>query len=233
MGTNLILATLLALSVHENKLSNQKEPDVRNCAWGMTIEQVKSSEGLPVLNETREHYGRDKNGKPKYTGRMELQFETVIDGLDVILLYYFQSNSLSDLTMVIQWPSNIQKEDYSIKNRIKKLHFALKTLKNEKKYSGDNYWIKGPYYSSKYLNSNKFCIFNKEFDFTNEEHLSLLETCYKSTEWNENLFCCWTLSNSTSNLYISFPTAKMDDKTSKQVIGWFKYSAKNLKENKY
>ena len=91
--------------------------DVRNCKWGMSIDEVRNAEGILPTSETKDVIGY-KNGEYIYSDKIVATYDIVIDNKPVKLFYYFKNNALVSATLTTYWSNFYPTNDHSNTSRL-------------------------------------------------------------------------------------------------------------------
>lgn len=201
--------------------------DVRNCKWGMTIEEVRKTEGINPTSEKKEVISY-KNGEYIYSDRIVATYDIVIDYKPVKMFYYFKNNILVSATMAIYWSKFYPISDHSISSRLNQFKNIFRNFITEKKFIADKFFITGVYYSDRILDSYRFCNSKETFKYYDNNDISRVATCVNSHfEKSNDMYWGLTMTNYKTNILIYFPSPKYQGDFPNEIIGWVSYESTN------
>lgn len=193
--------------------------DVRNCTWGMSIDQVKVAEGAEPINVGQEVIGGGSNGK-RYSDKVEATFRTQI-GLNLVeIVYYFSSNKLTSALMRVYFSQYHDGTDFSVSRRLNEFGSVLRNFSKSNGYITDKYFTTGNYFSAMADQNNRLCFQAESFDYISAERAKQIQGCLMGKLANSGGFYGIGATNLRNNIFISFPPISSKASTFKEIVGW-------------
>jgi len=218
-----IITYFLLTTISLSSFTQNQSCDVRNCRWGMSVEEVKLAEGLEPTSVGKEELGVN-GGVTTYTGRIQLTYKLQIGSKPIVLFYYFESNKLVAVTMAVYWSTWYDApNDFSIYQRLMESKGIFTSFIKEKKYVIDKFWTIGTNYYESWLQENRFCKSEVPYNYSDENDMRRVQDCVKNQNFSNKWYYGITMTNGKTNIIINFPTSNMIGETPKEIICWVKY----------
>ena len=228
--------SILLIAISLLTIVNGLGQDVRNCTWGMSMQQVEEAEGVRPVKVEKDFYRYGSNG-PEYTDIVTVEYSATIDYREVRILYKFKSNKLVGATLCVNWATH-DKNRTTTAGRLFAFRDIFNYLVKDKNYRVNKNWIKGGFYSDIYLPSNVICTDEVQFGIWWEDQFSEVAKCIDNYRfsYNDQMYGL-TMTNGRTNVLVNFPTPmniRDNSDLFSRLIGWVKYeSAVEVKVNKY
>lgn len=210
-----IIFITLILVLNNTSYSQSNSYDVRNTSWGMTVDEVIKSEGLPPLS------------KENSSGRISILYETSIEKRPVKITYHFDNNKLSQVDYQYYWGDwQTENDRVNIKSRLYSLSSLFNSLINKDFDAQRGMWYDGQSDGSEMSNLLINCQ-ESSFNINSVNSVEKLYSCYNKIISNSD-FKSMVLyyRNQRTFVTVKLPTENYWNNYSKTTLGWVTFLSK-------